>query len=67
MPDKKTRYQIVLSVLIFFLLLARSAQAYIDPGTGSYLFQLLIAGLLSGLFFIKTIFRSLKKIIKKND
>ncbi len=29
------------------------AQAYLDPGTGSYLFQILIAGLIGGLFAVK--------------
>ena len=28
--------------------------AYLDPGTGSLLLQLLIAGLLSGMFFMKS-------------
>ncbi len=28
--------------------------AYLDPGTGSYLLQLLVAGLLGGLFLLKT-------------
>ena len=28
---------------------------YIDPGTGPYLFQLLIAGLLATVFFFKNI------------
>lgn len=28
--------------------------AYLDPGSGSLLLQLLIAGLFSGVFFVKT-------------
>ena len=35
------------------LLLPRLARAFLDPGTGSYLFQLLIAGLLGGVFVLK--------------
>jgi hypothetical protein len=31
--------------------------AYVDPGTGSYLLQLLIATVLGGLFVIKTYWR----------
>jgi len=45
---------------IFSFSLVSSAQAYIDPGAGSFLFQLLIAGALGGLFFIKSIIRSVK-------
>ncbi len=29
------------------------AMAYLDPGTGSYLFQILIAALVGGLFAVK--------------
>jgi hypothetical protein len=42
-----------------------AAYAYIDPGTGSYLFQIAGAGLLSALFFTKTIFRSVKVFFSK--
>lgn len=33
--------------------------AYIDPGTGSYLVQLLIATILGGLFALKTYWRKI--------
>ena len=33
--------------------------AYIDPGTGSYLVQLLIATILGGLFVVKTYWRKI--------
>lgn len=29
------------------------ASAYLDPGTGSYIFQILVAGALGGLFALK--------------
>lgn len=45
---------------LMFLGFALPTQAYIDPGTGSFLFQLVIAGALGGLFFIKSIIRSVK-------
>lgn len=51
---------ILLLSSIFSLSVVRSAQAYIDPGAGSFLFQLVIAGALGGLFFIKSIIRSIK-------
>lgn len=52
------------SVFLFFLF-AKSVQAYVDPGTGSYLLQLLAAGLLSGLFFMKNAIRSAKRFFGK--
>jgi len=35
------------------LFLAREAHAYLDPGTGSYILQILIAGLFGALFMLK--------------
>jgi hypothetical protein len=49
-----------MKLLLFFItivLFSQTAYAYIDPGTGSYIFQLAIAGILGGLFFIKTSWR----------
>jgi hypothetical protein len=34
-------------------LLLRDAYAYIDPGTGSYLFQFLMAGLFAGMYALR--------------
>ena len=35
------------------LLLVREAHAYLDPGAGSYILQILIAGLFGALFMVK--------------
>jgi hypothetical protein len=37
----------------FLLVLAPAAQAYLDPGSGSFIFQLLIGGLLGGAVAVK--------------
>ena len=37
--------------------------AYIDPGTGSYLIQLLIATILGSLFALKTYWRKIRAFI----
>jgi len=34
-----------------------SAAAYLDPGTGSYIFQLLLATVLGGMFAVKIFWR----------
>ena len=36
------------------------AWAYIDPGTGSYLLQIMSAGVLAALFVIKPLWRNIK-------
>jgi hypothetical protein len=45
---------IIMCVCLWFLLGSRPAHAYIDPGTGSYLLQLLIGGLFAGAFILKS-------------
>jgi hypothetical protein len=40
-----------------------SLWAYLDPGTGSMLFQVLIAGLLSSLFFVKSTYLQLREVV----
>lgn len=39
--------------VITLLLLPRDAHAYLDPGTGSYVLQMIIAGVLGAAFAIK--------------
>jgi len=46
------------------LLIPETAQAYIDPGTGSYVVQLLLAGILGALFAIKVFWRRLISFFK---
>ena len=40
------------------------AYAYLDPGTGSYIFQLIIAALLGGLFAGKLFWNKIKISLK---
>jgi hypothetical protein len=37
------------------------AQAYVDPGTGSYLLQIMSAGVLAALFMIKPLWRNIRE------
>ena len=43
---------------IFFL--------YIDPGSSSYLVQMIIAGVLAGLFYFKNLWWKIKSFFTKN-
>ncbi len=51
------------------LLLPNSAFAYLDPGSGSMIFQGLVAAIFSGLFLIKTYWRKILRALglKKDD
>lgn len=62
MKTKLTRFVLFAA---FFLLTARRAYAYLDPGSGSYLFQLIIAGLLGAGFFIKSSWKYIVAFLKK--
>ena len=48
-----------------WLLAAPPAYAYLDPGTGSYLFQLLIAGLLGGGVALKIFWKQVAGFFKR--
>ncbi len=45
-------------------LLPPKAHAYLDPGTGSYMFQVAIGALLAGLFTLKASWRRLVGFLK---
>ena len=44
---------------VAFLAFVKEAHAYVDPGTGSYVLQIVIAGVVAGLFAIKTFWFSI--------
>ncbi|MBT3356388.1 hypothetical protein HN784_01395 [bacterium] len=45
---------------LFTLFSADSAQAYLDPGTGSFIFQLAIGAILGGIVALKLRFKQVK-------
>jgi len=51
-------YVVVCMLFVF----PKHVEAYIDPGTGSYLYQLFLAALFSSVFFVGVF---IKKIIRK--
>ncbi|MFH1731442.1 MAG: hypothetical protein ABIF82_07310 [Planctomycetota bacterium] len=46
-------------VVLLALVLCRPAYAYLDPGTGSFVIQILIAGLVAGGFAFKIFWKRL--------
>jgi len=56
-----TYFTTILTVLgLVCLVFIEEAYAYLDPGTGSYILQLIIAGLLGGLFALKMFWSKVK-------
>ncbi len=54
----------ILAALVSPILL-RPAYGYLDPGTGSYILQLLIGGLLGGLFAIGLFWKRVLAFVKR--
>lgn len=58
--------RLTIYLLLIGLIFVKPAEAYLDPSTGSYLFQFLIAGLLGGTFFLRgTLQNFVNKLIGK--
>jgi len=57
------KIQISIFVTALVLVNFESAYAYIDPSTGSYILQLVLAGLLGALFTVKIFWRKIKLTI----
>ena len=52
-------------LLVGLVLLPGLAQAYLDPGTGSYVLQILIGALLGGLFAIGIFWRRVVAFVRR--
>lgn len=63
MPKK----YLYLLIFILFMILSfpQKAYAYLDPGSGSYLTQIIIASLAGFGFFLKTNWQKIKNFFKK--
>lgn len=60
-------------IFTFFLMTAKKADAYLDPGTGSFMFQIIIGSIIGAIFTAKIYFKKIKLFFlslfqkKKND
>lgn len=55
----------VMIIPLLSLVCPQDAHAYLDPGSGSYIFQILIASLLGALFAIKVYWIKVLSLFKK--
>ncbi len=56
---------VCLFVFLSILIIPASTYAYIDPGTGSYILQMIAAGILGGLFAIKMFWLQVKNFFRR--
>lgn len=57
---------VLITFIIFNLIISQKAYAYIDPGSGSYMLQLIIGAILGGLFALRLFFKDKIKIFFRN-
>jgi hypothetical protein len=63
MSGRKLFHDLPLLLVASQAILSRDASAYLDPGTGSYVFQVLIAAFIGGLFTIRIYWRKIKHFL----
>jgi hypothetical protein len=51
-------------MFVSMIVLPSTAQAYIDPGSGSFIIQMLFASIIGGLFTMKMYYQRIKTYIK---
>jgi len=56
------RYIFIMSLILFIF--AKNSYAYLDPGTGSYILQIIVASLLGALFAVKVFWRKIVNFFK---
>ena len=56
-------YMTAITAFALLLIASTPARAYIDPGSGSYMFQLAVAGILAAVFSVKMYWRRLKTFV----
>lgn len=59
----KDKLFLVVFIAICFLIFPRQTEAYLDPGTASFVAQILIAGILALTLSVKTFWQKIKEII----
>lgn len=52
--------------ILYIILSPIKLYAYLDPGSGSYILQILIAGLLSGMYVLKVYWKRIKIFFEEN-
>lgn len=61
----KDRVSLLMALVLFHMTLAAPAHAYLDPGAGSYLIQILLAAIVGLGFLLKLYWRRLTAAIRR--
>jgi len=60
---KRKPFYWVLLIVVLQEIVLKDAFAYIDPGTGSYIFQVMVAAFIGGLFTVKIYWKKIKDFL----
>ncbi len=60
MKTRSTPVPQLLLVVLLVSVVPGTAHAYLDPGTGSFVLQMLVAGFLGAVLYVKTAWQSIK-------
>jgi hypothetical protein len=58
--------KLTLFLLLLFSIMPRNAHAYLDPGTGSYIIQILVAGILGASFTVRLYWKKIKSLFTRD-
>ena len=64
-PHRSPAIAVAGAVVFVFVISTKCAYAYIDPGTGSYVLQVLAASILAGVFVIKCKWQSIRDAVAR--
>lgn len=56
--------KLILSLIVVFFVMVSNCHAYLDPGSGSFLFQFVLAIVFGVLYYFKSIIKRIKNIFK---
>jgi drug/metabolite transporter (DMT)-like permease len=54
-----------IAVIVLLFVFTRQAHAYLDPGSGSYIFQLLLAALVGALFAVRIYWKRIRTFFRR--
>lgn len=67
MKSRRSTTQFLLLLAVLLLATPTQLPAYVDPGSGSFFLQMLIAGLLGASMTVKTFWKQIKSYFSRGD
>jgi len=62
---QKLKFFVVLIAVAILIMPTRPAMAYLDPGTGSYVYQIIIGSALAGAYTVKVYWKAITTKVRQ--